>query len=394
MFMVVPSLVALTAGEIVVRTFCPIKGVIYQADAELLHKHRPGSRKMYRHPAGDGGKWVLVNINKEGRRGGSAMGAGTPKVLVYGDSFIAAEYSELSATFCARLESLLNLHRKQPLQVLNCGVSAYGPDQSLLQMESDLKTIHPALVVFAIYTGNDFGDLARNKLFRIGNEGSIERNAPELSPSLLEQFGTAESLPRLHIVRAFQSIMDRLNARQAPQASNQSQDAGKPAGLMEHWLQLRMDEHAARAETGNNTVSNLFEDGYDADVALAPESPSALHRRALMDGVLGRIKAAADKHGVPVLLLIIPSPFDVVDHYSPEAGITAYPEHQPERLCGFVASLAEKHSLGFLNLFASFHRHDAAGLYFKPGNDHWNDAGQALAAEVCARTIDELGFVD
>ena len=46
------------------------------------------------------------------------------------------------------------------------------PSDSVLQVLL-LAALQPALVVQAVYAGNDFGDLLRNKLFRIGVDGEL-----------------------------------------------------------------------------------------------------------------------------------------------------------------------------------------------------------------------------
>jgi hypothetical protein len=63
----IASLVALGAAELVLRIWLPVRGVIFTLDDRYLFRHIPGSRRLA--DAGDG-SWpgVLVRINDAGRR--------------------------------------------------------------------------------------------------------------------------------------------------------------------------------------------------------------------------------------------------------------------------------------------------------------------------------------
>src|SRR5579871_5188433 len=105
--------------------------------------------------------------------------------MVYGDSFIAAEGTPLQQTFVNQLERMLAVH------VISAGVPGYGPDQASLVMEDEIGSIKPSLIVFAIYSGNDFGDLVRNKIFNLDQHGQLNQNHPALDENLLRYFENA-----------------------------------------------------------------------------------------------------------------------------------------------------------------------------------------------------------
>lgn len=380
------TLLCLAAGEVFLRRFSPVRGHIYQLDDGRLHKHLPGSRKVYRHPPSSGGGWIMVHINREGRRGPLAAPPEVPKVLVYGDSFIAAEYSRLEDTFVARLERHLHEPTGSPIQVLNCGVSAYGPDQVALALAEELPALKPRLVIAAIYAGNDFGDLLRNKLFRLDAGGKLARQSPVLADALKSHFAEAGRQSPLHLVRLGQSALSRLSR---PQGSAPATSASEPSlSLMEQWLALRRAEYESFIG-GDMRVTNLLEDGYDADVSLEPRSPSAAYRRQLMARVIEHLRDIALKNRVPLLLLLIPAPFDVVDDYELKPDVAKHPDYQPGGLTDALEAAAREAGVPHLNLFRPFQQAGASALYFRGGNDHWNSAGQDLAAKLAADFLRE-----
>src|ERR1700726_1544745 len=65
-------LICLIAGELILRQWFPVKGVLLQRDARYLYKYVPGarSRTVYVQPPGTPPEEsILVTINREGRRG-------------------------------------------------------------------------------------------------------------------------------------------------------------------------------------------------------------------------------------------------------------------------------------------------------------------------------------
>ena len=138
---------------------------------------------------------------------------------------------------------------------------------------------------------------------------------------------------------------------------------------------------------GDSSVRNLFEDHYDADVSLTPNSESSQYKRVLMDRVIEEMKRITAARSVPLMLIIIPSAFDVVDNYAVSANAQKYPEYRRSELTDVVEGIARKQQLPYVNLFKPFREHGAAPLYYVVDNDHWNAAGQLLAADLVADYI-------
>jgi hypothetical protein len=225
--------------------------MIYQLDDRYLFRHIPGSRKLAS-PAGQAWPKVLVKINEFGRRGEeSTLPAAGQRVVVYGDSFISAEYTRESDTYVAQLARFL-AEGAGPTVVLNAGVTGYGVDQEVLLMEDQLPRLKPDLVVIAVFAGNDFGDLLRNKLFRLDATDRLVRNAPEISPELRRDFSDPFPFSSIQLVRLVHSFYQQWGPR--PPASVNLGDSTTTR------LANRVAEYEDYVVKGDNMVRNLLAD--------------------------------------------------------------------------------------------------------------------------------------
>ncbi|MFP6640961.1 MAG: hypothetical protein VCC04_12015, partial [Myxococcota bacterium] len=158
----------------------------------------------------------------------------------------------------------------------------------------------------------------------------------------------------------------------------------------------------ARAEYQNSLVDddpvvrNLFDDLYDADVSLTPKSESARAKRALMAGVLAEIERITREAGVPLLIVVVPSPIDVTaDHFGLLARWRRFPGYQREALTRAVAEPARGLGVPVVDLFGPMQTApDPSALFFARGNDHWNAQGQSMAARLTAERLLALGWLD
>jgi lysophospholipase L1-like esterase len=362
---------------------------IYRVDDHALHALVPGGSKRYRHAPENGGHSVAVEINRDGYRGGDLEDQrDRPRVVVYGDSFVEGAFSELSATFTQRLAGELATGTGRSIEGINAGVSAYGPDQVAVVLQHQLAQLEPDLVVVTIYAGNDFGDLLRNKLFRLGPDGTLQGHPYEISHRVRVHFRRAQRAPMLYKVaeRAW---------RYRPAWLRQSDEAQRSLDHLDRWLREREDEYEEFVVRGDPVVRNLLGDTYEADMSVDPEGPAAVYKRRLMDRVVSRIDSTTRAAGVGLVILIVPSPVDVCELWSGiEMSRDRFPDYRPGALTDAVQQIVERQHLPYVDLFAPFRDAGACQLYFRGGNDHWNDAGQALAARILADYILERGLLE
>jgi lysophospholipase L1-like esterase len=373
--------IGMTGIEAFLQRYHPVASAAFRLDDRLLHELVPDSRRLFTPLPGNGGS-VLVKVDAHGYRGnGFSEPRRGPRVVVYGDSFVEAPYTPLEDTFVARLQSELRRElQDDALETINAGVTAYGPDQSALRIEDEIAELAPDLLVFCVFTGNDFGDLLRNRLFRLGANGALVENKPTVGAELRKTFDDAQHRSQQPaVVRAARTVWESMSA--AP-----------PATTFPHYIdeavEARRKEYADYAGTRESRVDNLLWDGFDADIAVEPESASARLKAALMAGVLARIDSTARAHRVPWLLVVIPDPIDVAAaDFELQVDEVRYPRYDPRRLTSLAVGAAEQLGVRYVDLYQPLTETGGERLFHRHGDNHWNAAGQAKAAVAVAHSI-------
>jgi len=374
-------LLCLLLGELVLRRWFPLDTVVLQADSRYLYMFLPNSRQLVRPVTASGAPTVLITLNSQGRRGELVAKDQKYRIMVYGDSFIAALNTPLQQTFVSQLEQLLTAKFPQPVNVINAGVPGYGPDQESLVMEDEIDNIKPNAIVFALYSGNDFGDLVRDKLFQLDERQRLIPNHPVLDPKLVQGFEKAyQQQPTFQIIRRTTNLLGMLrSAVRPPELSAQE--------LLNAWQIQCQKEYVNYALEHDNQVHNLFEDAYDVDISTAPQSDSARYKVALMDRMIERIQGIAAKRSIPLIFLIIPSPIDVLDQWDMSIDASRFPEYRRSTLTCILERIVKERNLYYLNLFEPFRTHQAENLFYHGLDDHWNATGERLAATLMADYI-------
>jgi hypothetical protein len=267
-----------------------------------------------------------------------------------------------------------------PLVVLNAGVNGYGPDQSLLRLQQELARVRPALVVLVLFAGNDYGDLLRNRLFGLDPRGRLVRQPARLSPGLLRDWQAAESdgpLDDLNLLAVWRRLDDGLAAAEPPSA----------ADFVERALRSAAKAYRSVVLQGETEVTDLGLDHYDADVAIDLDERGARHKCALMEQVLLALRDTCAEGGARLLLVAVPSPIDACDDYPLQVDAATWPGYSRERLCALLAGMAGRAAIPCLDLFPHFRQAGACHLYLGGGDQHWNEAGQDLAARLAALRV-------
>ncbi len=377
--------VGMVALELSADRWFPIGGVVYRADDVLLHDARPNAARIQPMPAenvgpGDAAR-VFVSTGAEGYRGASLDQPKTrPRVLVMGDSLVMAENVPDQSTFVRQLGRALEREcQLSPgaIETVNAGRSGYGPDQALLLLERDGRTVAPDLVVIVLCAHNDLGDLMRNKLFRLGTDGALEACQPFLGDRMRGWFrsGHAES-ERLAIARLWDFY-------RGPKAAP---DQAPPSAIELYLAALheQFEDHVIRKD---REVVSLFEDIYDADVALGVDASIAIKSR-LMNEIAQRASrfCAEDLDGTPLRFVIVPSAVDVCEAFDIRVDPKRHPGYDPSRLgttmATAVASAGQPSAFDLTETLAS--AGDTDSLFVGGTDIHWNAAGQRLCADAVA----------
>ncbi len=370
----------LVAADWLLRTALPVGAMVYRLTPEFHQAYIPGASKIFVHRAENGGDWVRVDVNRDGFRGDALEPPGAAlRIVVYGDSFIASEFAPIEESFGERLEAILEARLARPVEVVNAGVVGFGPGQVARRMETELAVLEPALVVLAVTSGNDAGDLMRNKLYRLGHDGRALRNEPEPDPRLDAHF--AKRFPaNSGLAQTARAAWRRLRFLLLGVADPETPHSA------EHLLARARRDHRRFVDEGNDRVENLFADAWDADIALDPGARSSREKRALLEAVLVEVREIAERAEVPVQVVVLPAAVDAVPEYDAlaiEARLD--PDYRARALSEAAVAAARNAKLPTIDLFDDFE--GRAELYYRGGDDHWSPAGQALAAERVAAEL-------
>ena len=372
----ISTAITLLLAELVLRTvFSPNYFTAYEMDSRYHYKLIPGAERQYRHASVNSGETILYRVNEQGFRGNEiSEDKNTKRIMVYGDSFIQAEFSALGNTFPQQLAQRI-AQQGEKVEVINAGIAGYGPDQIAKKFADEAPRMKADMAIVSIFAGNDFGDLVRNKMYRLDEDGNIQENTYSINPEIERNMAIA----RHEII--LKKILHRLKQATAGAGTQQAMSGTE---RVEQFRQQHIDEYRQYIIDGDNVVRELRSDPYSADISLTPESDSARYKVALMDGVIGDIQKTAAANNIPLLMLIIPHPMDLLNgkHDSGEVDTNKYPDYSPSRLTDTLQDIMVSKGIDFINLYESFRNMDVSSLYFKGGDDHWNDKGQSKAADI------------
>jgi len=158
--------IALGAGELVVRLVAPQQLILFRPDIwrpvdslgwaqreDLLTEVNTGDRTV-----------TLVTDSSGFRISPAGRPAGRYHILLLGDSFMQALQVEYDESFAGLIERCFGSRTGQTAAVWNTGVGGWDPPQYYLQARSALNSTPFDLVVVAVFLGNDV--VTRRQLFR------------------------------------------------------------------------------------------------------------------------------------------------------------------------------------------------------------------------------------
>lgn len=413
LLVLVSTLVSLGVLEFALRALGPGDEVPHVLDTELIFKPGASRRLRYVRFPEHGGEVIETHFDTFGFREGDGdpLDRGAYRIFVYGDSFIQGSYSRVGNTFAGQLAVRLAPEANVPVSVVNAGVDGYGPDQVYLRMVREVPRFEPDLVVVSLFADNDVGDLIRNKLFRLDREGNLERHTFVLAEELLlhyEERQWLNNMPALGrvvkdpqlLLRDLRILLERRFGLDTGWLADVSIDTAyrtaPDVDWIEVWLRRGMDEFADYVSKGDPSLKldNLRSDHYDADVTIHPDRDFSKYKLALMDALLEELVGYLRRQGIPLVLMIIPSPIDACASYDWQVDPERYPDYDRRTLTSSMAQTARRLDVLHLDLYEPFSSRDCNALYFHHGNNHWNDRGQALAAELVAELIQSSGLLE
>ncbi|HJU29485.1 MAG TPA: hypothetical protein VJ718_09955, partial [Candidatus Binataceae bacterium] len=157
----------LVLAEVAVRiAFAPVRGVSwYHYDSRYTMRYR-ANIDVTTNDWGDGRLWHFAT-NARGFVGGNwnaIPAAGVTRVIVAGDSFTAGNGLDVGGAYPEVAQRILRAANDR-VDVLNLGVSAWGPQNALGYLSSEGADIRASCLIYGFFLGNDVADNVRYGLF-------------------------------------------------------------------------------------------------------------------------------------------------------------------------------------------------------------------------------------
>jgi len=362
----------------------------YEFDVPYLRALKHNIWETFRRSQANGGDIIRWRANKHGFRGDDLQAAPDVRIIVYGDSNIQARFSHLENTFPYKLQGYLKGLTGKQIEVINAGLIGFGPDQSLIRFSLEAEIYKPDIVIFHIFADNDFVDLIKNRLFTLDQRSNaINANymVERAQISLWSWDEVRETLSSLMITRAAVRIWKEIAGLTGQ----------KDSGHFKPRAELTMEEQFERLISASEKDWTMYKEGnssggdhYDIDIALFPRNESSKTKMALMSHVLKNAKMLADARNIRFMVMIQPSSRDLTTNLALNyKHFLQYSGYKRTNLAFAVDSICRDNKIHKINLFDLFLRSKPETLYFSGRDNHWNDAGQELAAQEVAQYIYE-----
>lgn len=151
------SLISFGLGELLVRLVAPQQLIVQRPDL-----YRPMDTVGYAHrpnvltTVNSGDRTVTMHTDSSGFRvGAKGRPTGEYRVLLLGDSFVAAMQVEYEESLPGLIEQCFATRTGHTAAVWNAGVAGWDPPQYYVQARHTLPTARFDLVLVAVYLGND-----------------------------------------------------------------------------------------------------------------------------------------------------------------------------------------------------------------------------------------------
>jgi hypothetical protein len=312
---------------------------------------------------------------------------GVFRILMLGDSFTEALDVKLEESYPYLVEQCLTDRLNMPVEVINAGVSGYGtPEEYLFYINEGVK-YQPDLVVWMLYTGNDFTDLFRNLETRlVAGFGGYQFR---LDAGKLEKTWVSWAYPHNENVTWPELLLRRYSRVWRVLAYPESKI---------YWAYR--DWRAGLDKSGEATAAEQPLDWrYYMHTANFSESedvpPEVRQAWKLFWAVVDELHARVIGNDQQLVSVIIPADYQVngwareqlvetvlTPDLGAEAAALNWDATEPNRS---LVQLLESQNVPVLDLQPYFQGHDDAGgasLYFKNLGEHLNRDGQKLTADV------------
>jgi uncharacterized protein YfkK (UPF0435 family) len=317
-------------------------------DEEIIFRIKPNSAPDINEMGYRGSNFDRENKNKVRR------------VLFLGDSFVMGHNVKIDETIAANL----NRNLGAGYEVLNMGVLAYGPDQSLLALLEDGLDLNPDMVILGVFAANDFQDIDHNGLFSVDEGGRLIRNPENV---LTREMPASPTLFMFYRTQGF--------------------------------LQPRIDKnYRYLSRRYEFLMSKVVSDFYDWDLLFFPDLETSKDKVDVMRAILMRFKEELNSKNIVFSVVNMPSYLNIVnpsefedegvDEEDPEAFEKAKENDffGPEDI---VIELCENLRIPYLNLYPEFLEFDDEGRAALYDDEDWHLSawGNRFSGELVATEL-------
>ena len=271
-------------------------------------------------------------------------------IALIGDSFVEASAVSDDETSAVRLEQLTGS------AVANLGISGYGTLQELIVLRKYALPLHPRVVAWFFFEGNDLDD---DELFE-----------NEMLPPDDEPAAKTVSKPTPPLAQRWREAVDR----------SLTYNAYHRLRTMTDWLVPNAtDSFGWFRDAGGVSHRYYFYDFY----AARPLGDYERRRFETTKAAFRRGQDLAKRSGVRLIVFYIPIKFRVYrDFCTFPAGSRCLDWH-PWDLEDHFAAFCHEAGIEYVSLTGPLRAAAGRGeMVYLPGDSHWSAAGQALAATV------------
>jgi hypothetical protein len=389
---------ALAAVEIGLRLLAPqvlvFEGIgLYLPDRDLGFRLAPGVTGR--------GRVVTSSLGLRDREVPLRKPSGVLRILALGDSFTYG-MTERAATWPAQLET--RLRQRFPgreIEVLNAGVPCYSTYQELAYLQRSLLQLDPDVVVLGFFVGNDFDDNIHGITHTAKDgelvpwwdldEGSDSRipvprdltpdtlweDEPWPSPgSVRPARGLPALLRRLHTWRWMHRrvvVTRQIRAASAAEPPAEPKDPTKARRSQQRWyVGVQKDR------------LDIYDPERFTDERLEPTR-----------GYLTAMSELLCRRAIPLVVLVIPDELQV--HPSVRNLVLKRTRAEGRNLVvdlpqRRLAELLEPLGAPAVDVLAQFQRAGQRKKLYRPWDTHWNEAGNALGAQLVASYLQAVGL--
>ena len=351
-------LLLMTAAEMALRRFAPVEaGAWGELPALELNRTRryslkPNLSTRLRYNNYD----YVLRTNSLGLPGPERNTArptpDTLRILVIGDAFAMPEGLAYESSFAFQLEQQLSrCSAPRPVEVINAGVTGYGPAEEYAQLRELAPRFKPDIIVYEFFI-NEFEEASLTTDERLRAIGLTQSQQPFFR-RLMEN---SQTFARLNQIR--DAIAERLSGRAAPWRSGKA--------LLNYY------------RTGDNPLYN---------------EESTARVRSFLEGM----SRTARDEGARFIIYFVPGAAAVSEpsqmSYFPWdenlADATRYDMELPSRN---LRAIADPLGIEVFDLTPGLKLSTEQPVYF-PDSWHWNEAGHKAAAREIARSLVERNLV-